>query len=96
MIRTIANRLRFIAQTVVKRIKQMTRPANGPCNSNLVMDLTRSKHDLLVKNALLRQQLIVLRRRQKQPRLSNWDRIKLICLAKLSPNWKGCDPKFTV
>ena len=45
------------------------------------MDLARSKHDLLIENALLRQQLIVLERRQKRPQLSNWDRIKLICLA---------------
>ncbi len=88
MIQTIANRLRFVAQTVVKRIKQMTRPANGSSTSNLVMDLARSKHDLLVENALLRQQLIVLERRQKRPQLSNWDRIKLICLARLTPNWK--------
>ena len=88
MIQTIANRLRFVAQTIVKRIKQMTRPANGSSASNLVMDLARSKHDLLVENALLRQQLIVLERRQKRPQLSNWDRIKLICLARLTPNWK--------
>ena len=89
MIQTIANRLRFVAQSVVKRIKQMTRPANGSSTSNLVMDLARSKHDLLVENALLRQQLIVLERRQKRPQLSNWDCIKLICLARLTPNWKG-------
>ena len=38
MIRTIADRLRFIAKTVVKRVKQMTRPANGSGTSNLVMD----------------------------------------------------------
>jgi hypothetical protein len=71
MIKTIAKRLRFVAQTIVKRIKQMTRPANGARTSNLVIDLTRSKHDLLVENALLRQQLIVLRRRQRRPQLSN-------------------------
>ena len=66
----------------------MTRPANGSGVGNLIIDLTRSKHDLLVENALLRQQLIVLERRQKRPQLSNWDRIKLICLARLTPNWK--------
>ena len=88
MIQTIANRLRFVAQTIVKRIKQMTRPANGSRTSNPAMDLARSKHDLLIENALLRQQLIVLERRQKRPQLSNWDRIKLICLARLTPNWK--------
>jgi hypothetical protein len=66
----------------------MTRPANGSGDGNLIIDLTRSKHDLLVENALLRRQLIVLRRSQKRPHLSNWDRIKLVCLVNLSPNWK--------
>ena len=88
MIQTTANRLRFVAQTIVKRVKQITRPANGSRTSNPVMDIARSKHELLIENALLRQQLIVLERRQKRPQLSNWDRIKLICLARLTPNWK--------
>ena len=88
MIQTIPKRLRFVAYAIVKCIKQMTRPANGSGTGNLIIDLTRSKHDLLVENALLRQQLIVLERRQKRPQLSNWDRIKLICLARLTPNWK--------
>ena len=75
MNRTIANRLRFVAQMVVKRIKQMTRLADGSDISNLDMDLARSKHDL-IENAPLRQQLVVLERRQKRPKFSNWDRIK--------------------
>ena len=88
MIQIIADRLRFVAQTIVKRVKQITRPANGSRTSNLVIDIARSKHDLLIENALLRLQLIVLKRRQKRPQLSNWDRIKLICPARLTPNWK--------
>ncbi len=74
MIQTIPKRLRFVAHAIVKRIKQVTRPANRSGAGNLIIDLTRSKHDLLAENALLRQQLIVLRRSQKRPRLSNWDR----------------------
>ena len=50
-------------------------------------DLVRSRPELVAENALLRQQLIILRR-QKRPQLSQWDRIKLVCLARLTPNWK--------
>ena len=49
MIQTIAKRLRVVAQAIVKRIKQMTRPANGSSTSSLVMDLARSKHACLQK-----------------------------------------------
>ena len=49
MIQTTANRLRFVAQTIVKRVKQITRPANGSRTSNPVMDLTRSKQTCLLK-----------------------------------------------
>ena len=91
MIQTIANQLRLVAQTVVKHIRQMTRPANGSSTSNLIMGFTRSKHDLLVENALLRQQLIVLQRRQKRPQLSMRDRIKLICLVSTTTALKAVE-----
>ena len=50
-------------------------------------DLSRSKADLLVENALLRQQLIVLNRQIKRPQLTNGDRIRLVLLAMCSRFW---------
>jgi len=57
MIQTIPKRLRFVAHAIEKCIKRKTRPANGSGAGNLIIDLTRSKHNLLIENALLRQQL---------------------------------------
>jgi putative transposase len=52
-----------------------------------ISDIRRSSTDLLVENALLRQQLIVLRRQIKRPQLTNGDRIRLVLLARFSKYW---------
>jgi hypothetical protein len=52
-----------------------------------IIDLSRSKADLIVENALLRQQLIVLHRQIKRPQLTNGDRIRLVWLARFSKFW---------
>ena len=51
-------------------------------------DLSRSKADLLVENAILRQQLIVLNRQVKRPHLTSGDRIRLVLLARFSKFWR--------
>jgi putative transposase len=50
-------------------------------------DVSGSKADLLVENALLRQQVIVLRRQVKRPRLTQKDRIRLVLLARRTRFW---------
>jgi putative transposase len=54
-----------------------------------VLDLCRSKRELVVENALLRQQLIVLRRQVNQPQISNTDRALLVLLAGRLRTWKS-------
>jgi putative transposase len=51
-------------------------------------DLTRSHADLVVENALLRQQLIVLNRQVKRPQLTNLDRFRLVFLSHFTKFWK--------
>jgi putative transposase len=51
-------------------------------------DLPRSRAELLAENALLRQQLIVLGRRAKTPRLTWRERLSLVFLACWVANWK--------
>ncbi len=80
--------LHLVAVAAIKWIKQLTRPTTGFVETDLVLDVTRSKRELIAENALLRQQLIILRRRQKRPPLSNWDRLKLLFWARLTPSWK--------
>jgi putative transposase len=58
------------------------RPAtNGSLVLGAATDLVRSKTELVAENALLRQQLIVLSRSTKRPRISRFDRALLVLLA---------------
>ena len=51
-------------------------------------DLTRGKAELLVETAMLRQQLIILRRQVKHPVCRNTDRLLLVLLARMARTWK--------
>jgi len=53
-----------------------------------VADLARSKPQLIAENLLLRQQLIVLNRSVKRPRLTNRDRGLFVLLASRLYSWK--------
>jgi hypothetical protein len=52
--------------------------------SGVLSDLPRSRADLIVENALLRQQLIVLDRQAKRPLLTDRDRLSLVLLARFT------------
>lgn len=62
-------------------MKNWIKPAPPALISGLLSDLTHSRSDLVVENALLRQQLIVLNRQVKRPQLTNPDRFHLVLLA---------------
>jgi putative transposase len=51
-------------------------------------DLSRSKSQLVAENALLRQQLIILRRQVKRPACTKTDRMLLVLLARMVQTWK--------
>jgi len=59
--------------SVSAKNKQWAKPATQSLISGVLSDLTRSRSDLLVENALLRQQLIVLIRQVKRPQLTQND-----------------------
>ncbi len=71
-----------------QRIEQWAKPATLSLVSGVLSDLTRSRSDLVVENALLRQQLIVLNRQVKRPLLANRDRCRLVLLARCTRFWK--------
>ncbi len=71
-----------------ERVKLWTKPATSALAVGILSDLTRSRADLVVENALLRQQLIILKRQVKRPQLTNADRIHLVLLAHLTKFWK--------
>jgi hypothetical protein len=71
-----------------ERVKHWTKPAISVLIIGTILDLTRSRTDLVVENALLRQQLIVLNRQVKRPQLTNFDRFRLVFLSHFTKFWK--------
>ena len=53
-----------------------------------IADLAKGKSELLVENALLRQQLIILRRQVKRLACRKTDRFLLVLLARMIRTWK--------
>jgi putative transposase len=83
-------RLAHIGIDAVRRqLLRRTRPAaSGSLVLGAAADLLRSRSELVAENALLRQQLIVLVRAAKRPRLSHRDRPLLVLLASRVPAWR--------
>ena len=79
---------RRLFDAVQDHIKRWLKPNTHSLANGTASDLTRSKADLIAENALLRQQLIILQRQSKRPQLNNFDRIKLLLLARATPYWK--------
>ncbi len=78
----------FILQRVEERLKHWTQPKNVGLLPGAVIDMSRSKSELVAENAFLRQQLIVLRRQTKRPALTSSDRGLLVVLAGRIRTWK--------
>jgi putative transposase len=70
-------------------IRRWIRPTNQSLVLGTVADLTRGRSELVLENAFLRQQVIVLGRDKKRPPLTNKDRRLLVLLARLLPAWKA-------
>ena len=88
MIKTIINSLKRFISRVKQHIKQRTRPATTSIAFGSLSDATRSHRDLIIENAMLRQQLIVLNRQVKRPQLTQRDRLGLVLLARLTGFWQ--------
>ena len=58
--------------------RHLTQPASSNLVTGTLADLPRRRSELVVENALLRQQLIVLHRQVKTPRLTWRDRLSLL------------------
>jgi putative transposase len=69
-------------------LKQWTKPATATLVTGAVLDLTRSRADLIAENVMLRQQLIVPKRQVKRPPLTNFDRIRLVLAARCTQFWQ--------
>jgi len=71
------------------RFMRWTKPVTGAPVRGAIADMTRSKAALGAENALLRQQLIVLRRQVARPVVMPRDRVLLVLLARLTRDWRA-------
>jgi putative transposase len=70
------------------RFARWTKPLRTSLPLATLTDLGKSKSQLIAENALLRHQLIILKRQVKRPPVTRADRILLVLLAKLVPTWQ--------
>src|SRR5437764_10985759 len=68
---------------LASRFTRWTKPLVTSLPLETLTDLGRSKSELLAENALLRHQLIVLKRQVKRPAVTKTDRMLFVLLARL-------------
>jgi len=83
-----AKRAKLAACRTRDSLRNRTRPKTSEVMMRVAADLLRPKAQLLAENALLRQQLIVLKRSVKRPKLRNQDRLILVALSPVNSAWK--------
>ena len=70
------------------RFVHWTKPFTSSLPLRTLANLARSKAEFMAENALLRQQLIILKRQVKRPTCTKRDRILLVLLARAVRAWK--------
>jgi len=75
-------------QSLHHRFVTWTKPDTTSQLLGTLTDQARSKSQLVAENALLRQQLIILRRQMKRPACTKTDRMLLVLLARMVRTWK--------
>jgi len=79
---------RCLAEALGRRLATATTPVASPLVGGTLADLVRSKPALIAENALLRQQIIILRQSVKRPRCTPADRALLVLLASRVQLWR--------
>ncbi|MCB9135826.1 MAG: hypothetical protein H6636_10405 [Anaerolineales bacterium] len=70
-------------------LRKFTRPISETIETRTSLDLTRSRQDLLLENAFLQQQLLILAKQNPRPKITVLDRVNLFFLARSLPHWKS-------
>ena len=88
----ILSRLKLLMVPSMKelhaRFVHWTKPLTSSLLLGTLVDLGRSKSELIAENVLLRQQLIMLKRQVKRPACTKRDRLLLMLLARGVRAWK--------
>src|SRR4051812_6901604 len=77
-----------ILQWVREQVRAWTKPVVQRAGVGVAKDLLQSRAELILENALLRQQLTVLDRQVKRPAFSWKDRWLMILLSSKLPSWQ--------
>src|SRR5215210_3102405 len=85
----LRQRVRHGVDAIRTRVGQWTKPRPVALAAGLAADLTRSRDELLLENALLRHQVLVLHRAARRPRFTPLDRGLLVLLASRLRTWAG-------
>src|SRR5215469_1601352 len=75
-------------QVLRARFIHWTKPLTTSLPLGTIADLGRTKSELVAENALLRQQLLILKRQVKRPACTQADRVLLVFLARMVRAWK--------
>ena len=78
----------FSIHTLQARFLAWIKPSMTSLVLGTLTDLARGKSELLAENALLRHQLIILRRQIKRPVCRKRDRLLLVLLARMVLAWR--------
>ncbi len=83
--------VRSLCRKAKQRLRQWIRPDNSNDSRAVgaARDLSRSESELVLENALLRQQFIVLQRQVKRPTLTWHDRALVVLIASKLPSWRS-------
>jgi hypothetical protein len=73
---------------ISSRLTRWTKPLTSSLLQATLTDLGQSKSELIAENALLRQQLVILKRQVKRPPITRADRLLLVLLARLVRTWQ--------
>jgi hypothetical protein len=87
LVRRVLGAGRAALSALRRRVSAATKPAAPVLMAGALADLRRSKPELVAENALLRQQLLVLRRSVTRPRCTPADRTLLVLLASRVRAW---------
>jgi putative transposase len=74
-------------EALSSRFARWTKPLKTSLPLATLVDVGRSKSELIAENALLRQQLLILKRQVKRPTFTRTDRILLVLLARVVRTW---------
>ncbi len=87
MLSAIIKACKSFFNRVKETVKKFTKPNTAGLAVGTISDITRSRKDLVAENAILRQQLIILKRQVKRPKFTVSDRLKLVLLSRLTRFW---------